>query len=144
MSIRNSWYVPDRIILTHIYDRLTVPDSRTSAEEITAMLRSTDKIVHNIVDLRHVTRYPTNVHQLTPLTSCMQEPNHGWLLLVMNKNPVMKFLASLVLKTVAENFQVFTSPDELIWQLPHIDSSLPTPLPPYVFEQDLPAASSNR
>jgi len=28
MPIRNTWYIPERVSLTYIYDDLTVPDAR--------------------------------------------------------------------------------------------------------------------
>ncbi len=136
MPIRNTWYIPERVILTYIYDDLTVPDARISAQESIALLRSTHQTVHNIVDLREVTRFPRNFHQLTPLTACMQEPNHGWMLLVMQKNAVLNFVTNIVMRTIAQHYQVFTDHETLLRHLPGLDRDLPTPLPPYVLERD--------
>lgn len=133
MAIDVRWYVEGRVIQCTMWDVVTTKEMTTSVAQGIAMIRESEAsgagIVHDILDMRGVTGYPTNLGEIINATPIFKEPNLGWVLL-LSSDRLVNFLATVATGVARARLRVFHTPDEATAFLREIDLTLP-PLPAF-------------
>jgi hypothetical protein len=140
MSVTVNWLVEHHVILTQIYGSTTIEELHTGSNRAIELIRSADSspIIHDIIDMREVTTYPTKLSELVKVTDIFKEPRLGWVIGISN-NKLVIFLASIVVGVKKARLRLFEDPQEAIRFLETRDltlSHLPA-LPPLPVGSDI-------
>ncbi len=113
MSYEVRWEVPNRIIYQRFHDVVTVQDVQNAQAKVIALIAESDGVVHTIVDLLEVVRYPRNLMEIREILNRRTRNDAGWVLLV-NRNPLLGFMSSVVTRLAIQNsrFRVFATLQE--------------------------------
>lgn len=95
-------------------------------------------MVHDIIDMRFMSNYPTNLRKIISVTSIFGEPNLGWVILIAESR-IIRFLASTTIQFYGARFRAFETPEEALVFLQSRDETLPQ-LPDYVMPGELDPA----
>ncbi|MGJ3240874.1 MAG: hypothetical protein ACFE0Q_19355 [Anaerolineae bacterium] len=124
MGITVDWLVEQRVLHAYAYDELTIEALQNSSEKARSYIRSGTPLVHDIFDMRHMTKYPIRLKEILSVTSFLKEEKLGWFIIVAD-SPTIRFLASVTVQFYGGRFRAFTDPEEAIAFLQDIDSTLP-------------------
>lgn len=111
MGMLVNWYIEGRAVQVYAWGELTLEELSTGAEETRQFIRQ-GQTVYDIVDMRHMSKYPNKLSQIIPVTSLFREPNLAWVLLI-SSNPIVRFLASATVQIHGARFRAFHNPEEV-------------------------------
>ena len=82
--------------------------------------------IHVLVDLRLLEHFPASLIEIKNKVSVIENQNLRWMILVINTNRVLKFLASVVMQIIFRHarYRVVNSMDEAVAFLEDMDSTL--------------------
>jgi hypothetical protein len=127
MNYSVTWHLNQRIILTVISGDVTVDDLKQASIETNRLVRAGIPLVHEVIDMRAMTSYPTRINDLAWLVPYLKETNLGWLI-VVTQNPIVRFLSNTLSQVASSRMRSFMTPQEAFDFLAYVDSTLP-PLP---------------
>lgn len=121
----NTWLVDGRVALGYYEGVITIEDLQYSQEEAEALYDTVDsRVIHGIIDMRHMTEYPTNLAELIRVISIFRNPRLGWIMLITN-NTIVRFLSSAVVQLSQARFRTFTNVEQCLEFLEDVDETLP-------------------
>ncbi len=141
MGVNISWYVKPRIVLTYAWGNFTVDELKYGAESAAELIRAGQPMVHNIIDMRELTHYPTNVHEITKLTYVFREENLGWVILIAS-NPIVRFLTSMATQVARSRLRTVGEVEPALAFIQQVSPELDLPsyvLPDKITNVDIPA-----
>lgn len=101
------WYFEDRVLYERLYGTVTLDDIRSLNIASKAFLANGTPLVHVIVDLSEVERFPTSLATIKEFVK--PAPNQkalGWVILFGTTNPLLRFLSSVVTQLAGENVRM--------------------------------------
>lgn len=137
MGMLVNWYIEGRAIQVYAWGELTIEELSAGAEETRQRIRQ-GRYIYDIVDMRHMSKYPIRLAEIIPVTSLFREANLGWVLLI-SSNPVVRFLASATVQVHGARFRAFNNPDEVKAFIQTLEPDLGE-LPAYI--EPIPQAES--
>lgn len=126
MPVHLQWLYKDRIVLQQFHGILTT-------EDITQMVDSSEKMVdqgtapvHTLVDSMYLVKYPTNLATMRRAISTTPNTKLGWVILVQQNNPLLKFLGSMLAQLAVKNvrLRIFDNHVQALEFLVSMDSTL--------------------
>ena len=109
-----------------MYGTATLEDALEIYQNNLKQLAEVETPIHIFLDLRAMTRYTTSVREMKDLLRPNESPNLWWMVIVINRNPVLKFIVSLMTQILSKQvrFKLFDSLEEAFAFLGNIDPSL--------------------
>lgn len=95
----------------------------TGANTAQEMVQTKQPFVHDIIDMRQMSKFPLNLREIVRATGLFGEPNLGWVILISD-NRVVRFLTEAVMQTYKTRFRAFGLESEAIAFLKQMDESL--------------------
>lgn len=142
MPIHNTWLVPSRISLGYFEGQITIQDIINSQEESSAMYAGHDGMtIHAIMDMRDITKYPTNLSELIHNIMLYKNQQFGWVIIITNST-IIRFLGSAIVQLSKQRFRAFTDVSECLNFLHQMDATLP-PLTEDHYETTIQALQLN-
>ena len=125
MSFQVEWLVKQQIILARDSGEITVDLLAMQDVQIIELLAESrqNNLTHVIVDLRAVTKFPTNIGEINQYANTRKQANLGWIL-VVNDNRLIRFVANVVTQLTKTRFRNFDSMEEAIDFLKTQDSTI--------------------
>jgi hypothetical protein len=126
MSQTTTWYQENRVVLVHVQGELTLDDMAAIDQKILEFMRAGSQVtplIHLIVDMRAMTKMPTNLAQVHRTLTHLKEPALGWTVMV-GMSPVMRFVASTVAQMAGARFRMFPTAEEAVAFLISQDESI--------------------
>ncbi len=125
MPIHNTWLVEGRISLGYFEGIITMEDIINSQEESAAMYKDVNEgIIHAIMDMRDITKFPTNLSELIHNILLYKKQDFGWVMIITN-NTIIRFLGSAVVQLSKQRFRAFTDIESCLHFLSQMDATLP-------------------
>jgi hypothetical protein len=127
-----SWYHDRRIQQVKLYGHFTLEEIRSLNAEASAMTANGIPLIHVIVDVADVEKYPTSLAAIKEMMTAQRQPDKlGWILIFGTKNPMMRFLVNVITQFSADTmrFRLMNSMDEIIECLYEVDGTLSETLP---------------
>lgn len=120
------WYIPNRVLYQRMYGEITLEELRGFNVESLQYVEQGQAPVHTLVDMREVTKYPMNLREISSQLLNDPGPKLGWVMVITN-NPVLRFLASVVVQVAKVRTGVFPSIDEALAFVAKRDETLILP-----------------
>ncbi len=95
MPIELSWFIPDKILLSHWSGVVSVDDLRVLIEELSIILDEAHGLIHTVIDLSEVELISDDVVQLYAASSVARHPRRGRIG-VVNPSPHAAVLGDLI------------------------------------------------
>jgi hypothetical protein len=118
---------PDlRVVYAQYTGHVTLEDVTTGIQLTAEIVEAYPHIpFHNIVDMREMTSYPTNVFQvMDTVRKTYKHRITGWVLIVSERNQVIQFIISVVGQTFNFRFRFFNQLEEAVAFLREQDPNL--------------------
>lgn len=126
MPSRVSWLYRDRILHQQFYGEMTTADITYLTETSQPMMAAGTAPIHTLVDARFVLKYPSNLNALRQAVSSPASDKLGWVIMINNGNPVLRFMSAVLAQTTVINvrMRIFDSVDQALRFLASMDTSL--------------------
>lgn len=126
MNHHNVWLVENRLFVGYYAGEITTQTLIEGQQEVQHVLdNATDgRLIHAIVDMRFLVRYPTNLNDLIRATPIFKSPALGWVVLLSN-NTLIRFLTSAVIHYSKPEFRAFMEIQKALDFLHEMDSEIP-------------------
>lgn len=132
MPAETMWLVDKRVLAQRFYGEVTVEEIHEANALAQTMIAEGVPLVHTIVDIRDVTRFPTNLSQLAKAVKFSNPELAGWNTII-STNVMTRFLGSAVTQLLGTRLRMFHDEDSVIDFLREQDESLPEiPVPVWV------------
>lgn len=126
MPYEFSWYIEGRVIFTRAYGVITLEDLRQGNARWTEILDNADaELIHSLVEMTDVEKYPTSVFQMGDTQSYLKHPKLGWVVAYGLKGTVVNFIISVLTQVSRAQIRVLESHDDAIAYLRKVDKTLP-------------------
>jgi hypothetical protein len=122
MAHQTSWYIPRRVVLQRLYGTLTIEELKQINSEFEQCLNEGIPMVHVLVDVSGVERYPIKLHEIAQAMQHGDE-REGWVMLI-GANPILKFLGSAITQLAKLRFRTFNTVEEAFEFLKQQDYTL--------------------
>jgi hypothetical protein len=123
MAHDTSWYIPQRAILQRVWGELTIEEMAEINKELESYLDQGIPLVHILIDVTKVEKYPNSVHQIGKVMKRNNTEREGWTLLVTNSQ-IIRFIGSVVTQFSTLRFRTFQKFEDAVEFLLHQDSTL--------------------
>lgn len=137
MPVHVDWLLERHIIHTHLTGVVTTEELMQAAQKTVTYVKSGAPLVHDLIDMRAMTNFPTRLSDLAQLTPLLREGRSGWLLIVV-EHPIARFIASTMTQIAQLRLRTFATPDEALAFVYDMDTSLPPQ--PHMQNTDAPTA----
>src|SRR5689334_6077200 len=126
MPYQDSWYIENRVAIQRLYGTVTLEDAEAARNGLAKLLEEGTPLVHVMVDVADVEKFPTNLVGLRRMTPNIDNPNMGWLVIYGAGNPLLRFMVSTLSQLVLPGlrFRMFSTSDECLMFLQGQDSTL--------------------
>ncbi|MEO8610734.1 MAG: hypothetical protein ABI690_22745 [Chloroflexota bacterium] len=126
MPYADSWYIEKGVAIQRMYGNVTLEDAEAARNGLAKLLETGTTLVHVLVDVSEVERFPTNLFGIRRLTPNIDNPNLGWLIIYGAGNPLLRFIASTLaqLGMPGVRMRMFSRWDESLIFLQGQDSTL--------------------
>ncbi|MCS7070960.1 MAG: hypothetical protein NZM00_05600 [Anaerolinea sp.] len=126
MSAQVAWLYRDRIIHQQFYGDMTADDITYVTETTQPLMAAGTAPIHTLVDARFIRKYPTNLNALRKAVTTPASDKLGWVIMINNGNPVLKFLSAVMAQVTIVNvrMRIFETVDQALRFLLSMDSSL--------------------
>jgi hypothetical protein len=128
MSQKTDWLIPDRLVLVQAWDQLSLDELRAINSESNALISAGTPMVHMIVDVTRVRKFPTNLREINAATRTTSPGQYGWTAMVTS-NAVIRFVASVAVHAAGARVRMFEDAQAALRFLYEQDASLPQPVP---------------
>jgi len=105
MTIDISWQQPRRVIYERFYGTITIEEMTAIQQEFIRYLNDGDAPVHAIIDLGGVRDFPKSLTQIRQGLVTTGTTQLGRVVLVTGKNPLVKFISSVISQLILKNAQ---------------------------------------
>lgn len=128
------WYLPQRVVYSHVWGRLGIDDILTVLENSAKLRQSSVQVTHVIANWLSVEGLPGNVMSLRRLMieRGIPEFKYNGRLMVVSGNVMLRSLINLTARLGVVNVPIYVTftMDEACQHLQKVDPTLPT-LPPF-------------
>ena len=126
MSYRDEWYIEKRVAIQYLYGTVTIDDAEASRNGMVKFLEDGTPLVHVLVDVTGIEKFPTNLAALKHLIPNLDKDRMGWLIIYGAHNVFMRFMASTLaqLGMPGVRLRIFSTLDESLTFLQGQDLSL--------------------
>lgn len=126
MPYEDSWYVDKRVAIQRLYGVITVEESEKARDGVVRLLEEGTPLVHILVDVSDVEKFPTNITAIRRMIPNVDSPNMGWLLIYGANNVFLRFIASTLaqLGMPGVRLRMMSTMDECLTFLQGQDSTL--------------------
>lgn len=127
MAYSVGWYIDKRVTYQRLYGHVTLEDVRDINAESIDISRNGIPLVHSVIDITGVQKFPTNLAAIREIMSIQTDGDAvGWVLIVGADNPVIRFIASVITQLVMEkiHFRLMDSMDAALEFLQEHDATL--------------------
>jgi len=126
MSAHVAWLYRDRIIHQQFYGQMTFQDITYVTETTQPMMEVGSAPIHTLVDARFVEKYPTNLTALRQAVTLPASDRLGWVIMLNNGNPVLKFLSVVLAQVTIANvrMRIFETLEQALRFLLSMDATL--------------------
>jgi hypothetical protein len=131
MPYQVSWYVDQRVVYFNAYGSATVEDIQKMNMETQNYVRAGQPLVHVLVDLSGLDKFPTNMAGMRQSLQQMDHERMGWVVVCGAGNALLRFVASLITQFVIPNvrLRMFDTVQQGIEFLRERDSTLAEEMP---------------
>ena len=105
MPIDISWIQPNRVIYERFHGTITLEEMSAIQQEFLNYLNEGDAPVHAIIDLSAVRDFPKSISQIRKGLVSTGNTQLGRVVLVTGKNPVLRFISSVISQLILKNAQ---------------------------------------
>lgn len=109
MPYKVDWLCKDRVILAMTWGNMVAEHVYATSAEIHDLLVTADGPVCLWADLRYVSRYLPDIHEIAALTNAIQHPNLKHLILITG-DPTLHFFGRVIMKIGRRGFNSAHSP----------------------------------
>lgn len=105
---------------------MTTADITSVTETSQPLMAEGRQPVHTLVDARFVEKFPYNLGVLRQAVNSPASDKLGWVIMVNNGNPVLRFMSAVLAQTTIVNvrMRIFDSVDQALRFLASMDSTL--------------------
>jgi hypothetical protein len=126
MPFHIRWYLEPRIIYQQYTGELTLEEFIAGAPQIQDYYAAGTPLIHAIVDLLTLEKYPPLPQLLTHIQRNSAPPGAGWAIILVN-NPLLRFSGSVLTQIGGSSFTMAGSLDEAVEFLRVRDGTLALP-----------------
>lgn len=111
MAVELSWVHPSHVLLIRYADHVTMDELREMMAQAAEVLISNEKDtpIHTIADLSKIKSIPSNLAQLGAMMDIFKQLHGLVVMVVPEKNVLMRFMASYASKMSSKNARMFTA-----------------------------------
>lgn len=104
------------LILIRVHGTVTLSENVEIGNRIRTTLEHSGNCTDVFFDLREIGRFPLSLSQLRESSAIIRTPKLGWFILLMENNPVLRFVATVLLRaqTTTEHIRVFHSLEDAL------------------------------
>ena len=126
MPYKDHWLVDKRVGMQQLSGVVTLEDAEASRNGYLRFLEEGEPLVHLLVDVASIEKFPTNLVALKHLAPNVDNPNLGWLLICGAGNPLLRFVASTIAQVALRGLRLrmFNTTEEALTFLQGQDSTL--------------------
>jgi hypothetical protein len=124
MPISVEWRLEKHIIDTRLTGIVTTEELLQAATRTVALVKEGAPLVHDLIDMRAMTNFPTRLNELAQLTPLLKEGRSGWLLIV-TEQPMARFIASTLSQVAMLRLRLFATPEDALAFIYDMDTTLP-------------------
>lgn len=125
MGFSAEWYIPDRILYARNWGETTVEDIRLQVETLNQMMTdSTSSLIYVILDLTQVTKALNLKDFPKAFGSYKTNPKYGWMLMVGQKDPLVRFASSVATTLFKAKQRTFANVTEALEFLKVVDPDI--------------------
>jgi len=106
MAYEVSWFVDQRVVYFRSYGTATVEDIHNMNRDTQAYVRAGQPLVHVLVDLSALEKFPTNLSGMRQSLQQMDHERMGWVVVCGAGNALLRFVASLITQFVIPNVRL--------------------------------------
>lgn len=128
MTQKTDWLITNRLVLVQAWDHLTMDELRAINSESNALIKTGTPMVHMIVDVTRVKKFPTNLREINASTRTTSPGQYGWTAMVTS-NSVIRFVASVAVHAAGARVRMFEDAQAALRFLYEQDGTLPQPIP---------------
>lgn len=105
-----------QLILIRVHGSVSLSENVEIGNRIRTTLEYSDACTDVFFDLREIGRFPLSLSQLRQSSAIIRTPKLGWFILLMENNPVLRFVATVLLRaqTTTEHIRVFNSLEDAL------------------------------
>jgi hypothetical protein len=104
MSHTVKWFQPERIIYMQVEGNITLEETKSVSNDITALLDVGVAPVHLIVDDHAVEKMPSQLRELNKNFEFMRHPAMGTIMSVGKADPILNFVIPMITKIIRVHF----------------------------------------
>lgn len=105
MPIELSWQQPRRVIYERFHGTITIEEMSAIQQKFIEYLNEGEAPVHAIIDLSAVRDFPKSISQIRQGLVSTGNTQLGRIVLVTGKNPVLRFISSVISQLILKNAQ---------------------------------------
>jgi hypothetical protein len=124
MGVQVDWAVENRVIITRVWGNFTMAELIWGASEAQIMVKNGQAPVHDIIDMRHMHRFPLFIPQITKATPLFREAHLGYVI-VLTYSGMVRFISQAVLQSHQARLALLQEQAEAVAFLRQVDTSLP-------------------
>lgn len=128
MPYQVGWLEPNQVISILYYNELTIHELRAATLEATEIVRAVPTTCTNLIDMRHVKKYPFDIREVLNKTSDVYRDPDAYTALLTH-NTMITFFAKTVMRFMDLHLHVYReTPDAFTFlKEMHPTATLPTP-----------------
>jgi len=122
MPAKTEWFAENQIILTTFTGDLTLDEVTLANEEHYKLIANANKTIYVVFNVSQLVQFPTDVRTLKKSSDAyLSLDNMGWIMVVGIKNPILRFLSTILSQLANVNMKQVATIDDAIQQLNYID-----------------------
>lgn len=116
MAFEYNTYPERQFVLVCVSGNVTLEENIEIGHRILNTLEQSEECTDVFFDLREIGRFPLSLKQLRQSSAIIRTPKLGWFILLMDNNPVLRFVATVLLRaqTTTEHIRVFNSLEDAL------------------------------
>lgn len=129
MTITAKWLLDNKVFLVTYQGIIEIDDLKQLTNDMVSMIDQSDShLVHSLIDVRQIERYPMNVVQIISSTrKLLTHPRYGWMIVFGNPDSAMGFILHTIAGAMRLRMRMFTTLVEAKDFLQSVDSSISLP-----------------
>jgi len=122
MPATTEWLEKDRIVITKLFGDLTLDEITLANEKHLEMVANGERNIHVILDVSELSKFPTEIRSIKASGDAyLEHPNMGFVMVVGIKNPILRFLSSIVTQLSSADMRQVATIEEAIARINQID-----------------------
>lgn len=95
MAYSIKWYIEEKVILTTYESTLTLEELKESNQQTIDFANHSTQKVHNIIDIRTLEKFPTNIIEMLHVSNSLKHENIGWFV-ILGSSSLQRYVVGLL------------------------------------------------